>query len=207
MFYRVSENRIVVVKDRESVSLDDKTLQFIATPMLHWPETMFTYVPGRRVLFLCDFFGTHVALGLYDNEVEDLVVPAKRYFGEIMMLFRTAGQRTIEKVDGLAIDVIAPSHGPIYRNPERILEAYRGWMKGRTKKKAIVIGAPVVFGGIHPQAAYVAYLVKALKPPLKFALAVNSYGWSGGAIRTFTGNLSPKSHRVRWSAGNNRLTR
>ncbi len=155
-FYRVSENRIVVVKDRESVSLDDKTLQFIATPMLHWPETMFTYVPGRRVLFSCDFFGTHVAWGLYDNdnEVEDVVVHAKRYFGEIMMLFRTVGQRTIEKVDGLAIDVIAPSHGLIYRNPERILEAKHtagGWKEGRKRRPLSLVPPQCLGAYIHRQ--------------------------------------------------------
>jgi flavorubredoxin len=138
-FYKVPEERIIAVRDRETINLGGKTLQFIEAPMLHWPETMFTYLQENKVLFPCDFFGLHRADGLYDDEVEDLIVYAQRYFGEIMMPFRVMGQKALEKIKDLEIEIIAPSHGPIHRNPERILEAYRKWVNGETRQKAIIV--------------------------------------------------------------------
>jgi flavorubredoxin len=138
-FYKVPGERIIAVRDQETISLGDKNLQFIEAPMLHWPETMFTYLQENKILFPCDFFGSHIANGLYDDEVEDLMVYAQRYFGEIMMPFRIMGQRAMEKIKDLEIKMIAPSHGPIHRKPERILEAYRKWVNGETKQKAIIV--------------------------------------------------------------------
>lgn len=140
-FYKVPESRIVAVKDQETIDLGGRTLQFIEAPMLHWPETMFTYLQENRILFPCDFFGSHIANGLYDDEVEDLLVHAQRYFGEIMMPFRIMGQKGLEKIKNLDIKIIAPSHGPIHRNPDRILNAYKKWVNGETKRKAIIVYA------------------------------------------------------------------
>jgi flavorubredoxin len=140
-FYHVPEDRIIAVRDGESLSLGDKTLRFIEAPMLHWPETMFTYLVEDKILFPCDFFGSHVAQGVYDDEVEDLLVFAQRYFGEIMMPFKSMGQKALEKIKTFDIRLIAPSHGPIHRNTERILGAYRKWSNGETKQKAIVVYA------------------------------------------------------------------
>ncbi len=139
IFYKVPEERIIAVRDGETLDLGDKTLQFIEAPMLHWPETMFTYLKENKILFPCDFFGSHVAKGLYDDEIEELLVFAQRYYGEIMMPFNVMGQKALEKIKDLPIDVIAPSHGPIHRNPARILNVYRKWSNGETKKKAIVV--------------------------------------------------------------------
>ena len=139
IFYKVPEERIVAVRDGETLDLGGKTLQFIEAPMLHWPETMFTYLKENKILFPCDFFGSHVAKGLYDDEIEELLVFAQRYYGEIMMPFRVMGQKALEKIKDLPIDVIAPSHGPIHRNPARILDVYRKWSNGETKRKAIVV--------------------------------------------------------------------
>jgi flavorubredoxin len=138
-FYRVPESRIRIVADGESLELGDKTLRFIEAPMLHWPETMFTYIPENKILFPCDFFGSHVAQGLYDEEIEDLLVFAQRYFGEIMMPFRFNAQKAMEKIKGLKIEMIAPSHGPVHKNTERILNAYRKWSNGETRQKAIIV--------------------------------------------------------------------
>jgi len=138
IFYKVPETRIIAVQDQETIDLGGKTLQFIEAPMLHWPETMFTYLKENEILFPCDFFGSHVANGLYDDEVEDLLVYAQRYFGEIMMPFRIMGQKALEKIRDLSMQMIAPSHGPIHRNTERILSAYRKWVNGETKQKAII---------------------------------------------------------------------
>jgi flavorubredoxin len=141
IFYKVPEERIIAVHDQETINLGDKTLQFIEAPMLHWPETMFTYSQENKILFPCDFFGSHIANGLYDDEVEDLLVYAQRYFGEIMMPFRVMGQKALEKIKNLKIEMIAPSHGPIHRKPEHILNAYEKWVNGETRQKAIIVYA------------------------------------------------------------------
>jgi flavorubredoxin len=246
-FYKVPENRIKTVTDGETIDLGGKTLRFIEAPMLHWPETMFTYVPENKTLFPCDFFGLHVAEGLYDDEVEDMILFAQRYFGEIMMPFRFNAQKAMEKIKDLKIDMIAPSHGPIHKNPERILGAYKKWANGETKQKAIIVyvtmwkstekmiqamaetlasegieivrhnltvadisdvardlvdsraivlGTPTVLGGAHPLAVYASYLVKALRPPTKYAVVLSSYGWGGGAIKHVQEVLGPTKMEV-----------
>lgn len=246
-FYKVPEERINVVHDQETIDLGGKTLQFIEAPMLHWPETMFTYLRESKILFPCDFLGSHLAKGLYDDEVEDLLVHAQRYFGEIMMPFRVMAQKALEKMKDLELEMIAPSHGPIHRNPEHILNAYRKWANGETKRKAIVVyvtmwnstekmvkpiaetlasegieialhnltvadlgdvamdlvdsraivlGAPTVLGGAHPLAVYATYLVKALRPPLKFGVVLSSYGWGGVATKHIQEILGPSKIEV-----------
>jgi flavorubredoxin len=138
-FYKVPDERIQPVRDQETISLGDKTLKFIEAPMLHWPETMFTYLQEDKILLPCDFFGTHSAGGMYDDEIDDLLVHAQRYFGEIMMPFRPMGLKAMEKIKNLEIKMIGPSHGPVHRNPDRILNAYRKWVNGETKRKAIIV--------------------------------------------------------------------
>ncbi len=139
VFYDVPNDRIKPMHDGETIDLGGKTLRFIEAPMLHWPETMFTYLPEDKILFPCDFFGLHVAEGVYDDEVEDLLIFAQRYFGEIMMPFRFNGQRAMEKIKDLDIRVIAPSHGPIHDKPDTILNAYRKWVNGETRQKAVIV--------------------------------------------------------------------
>lgn len=138
-FYKVPDDRIRVVADQEAVDLGGKGLRFIEAPMLHWPETMFTYLQENEILFPCDFFGSHLAGGLYDEGMGDLVVHAQRYFGEIMMPFRPMAARALDKIKDLRIEAIAPSHGPIHRDPRRILEAYWRWARGETKRKATIV--------------------------------------------------------------------
>jgi flavorubredoxin len=139
-FYDVPSERILMVKEGDTLGLGGKTLKFIDAPWLHWPETMFTYCVEDKILFPCDFFGAHIASGkLYDDEVGDIVLPdAKRYYAEIMMPFPVAIQRALDKVKTLDLKMIAPSHGPIYRNPRRILDAYEMWARGSLKQKVVV---------------------------------------------------------------------
>lgn len=141
LYFNVPEDRIQVVGDNDTLSLGSKTLRFIDAPMLHWPETMFTYLEEDKILFPCDFMGLHTAYGFYDNEVPELLEYAQRYFGEIMMPFRGMGKRGMEKIKKLDVSMIAPSHGPIHRNPKPILEAYEKWINGETKEKALVVYA------------------------------------------------------------------
>ena len=245
--YGAPTERIKTVKDGMTIDLGGKTLQFIEAPWLHWPETMFTYLKEDKILFPCDFLGGHTAFGFWDDEVEELIPFAQRYFGEIMMPFRLMGKRAIEKIRELEIEIIAPSHGPIHRNPGRILDAYTKWTAGETKKKVIIVyvtmwnstetmvktmvetllsesvevslynlsnadigdiakdlvdskgivlGMPTVLGGMHPVALYGAYLVKALRPPLKYGVVLSSYGWGGGAVKQASEILAPTGIEV-----------
>jgi len=139
VYYEIPEARITTVQDWDVIELGGKTLKFIEAPWLHWPETMFTYLVENRALFPCDFLGSHTAFGFYDDEVEELIPFAQRYFGEIMMPFSKMGKKALEKIDDLDIELIAPSHGPIHRNPERILEAYRKWTARETREKVILV--------------------------------------------------------------------
>jgi flavorubredoxin len=139
VFYHVPTERIRIVDDNEIIDLGGKTLHFIEAPMLHWPETMFTYLEEDHILFPCDFFGSHLAMGVYSDEIEDIVIHAQRYWGEIMMPFRTMAKKALEKLENLEIRMIAPSHGPIHRNPKPILDAYRRWAYGETKMKTTII--------------------------------------------------------------------
>ncbi|MEM1566622.1 MAG: FprA family A-type flavoprotein [Candidatus Bathyarchaeia archaeon] len=138
IYYHVPLERIKVVADNDTISLGGKTLRFIEAPMLHWPETIFTYLEEDGILFPCDFLGAHLASGVYSDEVEDYLVHAQRYWGEIMMPFRAMAQKALEKIASLNIRVIAPSHGPIHRKPELILNAYKRWSAGETRPKAVI---------------------------------------------------------------------
>ncbi|MCS7128455.1 MAG: FprA family A-type flavoprotein [Desulfurococcaceae archaeon] len=139
IFYSISNDRIHVVRDGDSIDLNGKTLKFLETPMLHWPETMFTYLMEDGVLFPCDFFGSHIAQGMWDDEVDDLLIHAQRYFGEIMMPFRISALNALKKISSLNIRMIAPSHGPIYRNPGKIIESYWRWASGETREKVVIL--------------------------------------------------------------------
>ena len=139
VYYGVQQDQILVVRDGDTIDLGGKTLRFIEAPWQHWPETMFTYLVENKVLFPCDFLGFHTAYGLYDDQVEEFVPFAQRYFGEILMPFRKMGQKALEKIEGLHIELIAPSHGPIHRNPERIMDLYRQWTAGETREKVVVV--------------------------------------------------------------------
>lgn len=234
-------DRFIEVGDGESVSLGDKTLEFIYAPWVHWPETMFTLLKEDKVLFTCDFLGSHFATGDpfgVDAYVVDKA--AKRYYAEIMMPFRTNIQKHLEKLAGLDVEVIAPSHGPLYAEPGLILGAYGDWVSDQVKNEVVipyvsmhgstermvdyfasaliergvvpkpfnitktdigelataivdaatlVIATPTVLTAAHPMVVSVAYLVNALRPKLKFAAIIGSYGWGGKAADQLTGML------------------
>ncbi|MFH0817215.1 MAG: FprA family A-type flavoprotein [Candidatus Micrarchaeota archaeon] len=242
-YYGVPDERMQVVDETTRISLGEKTLRFIDAPWLHWPETMFTYLEEDKILFPCDFFGQHLALKAnFDNELswDELEEYAKRYYGEIMLPFRGAGQKALEKLKALEIKKIAPSHGLIYTSPEKIMISYSSWASGKlakhvlivyvsmwgtTEKMAkelgrllrengilvstydlqtadlgeiardlvdtacVVVAAPTVLGGVHPTAMYATYLVKALRPPVKYAAVISSHGWSPMAAKAIAETL------------------
>jgi flavorubredoxin len=131
--------KIRSVADGERLDLGGRTLRFIYTPWVHWPETMSTYLEEEKALFSCDWFGSHIAqTGLFVDDVSCILSEAKRYYAEIMMPFRKIVQKNLDKIKDLEIRLIAPSHGPIYRDPRSVMEAYRDWA-GDTPHNAVVI--------------------------------------------------------------------
>ncbi len=238
----IEEDRFITVADGEKLSLGDKTLQFIYTPWVHWPETMSTYLVEDKILFTCDFFGSHLASSsLFVTDEGQVYEAAKRYYAEIMMPFRKPIANNLAKIADLEIDIIATSHGPIYDRPEFIIDAYKDWsgdevknevvvayvsMHGSTRRMVehfvealsernivvrqfnlpnmdigklaialvdaatVVIASPTVLVGAHPAAAYAAILTNALRPKVRFASIIGSYGWGGKMPEQLTGMLS-----------------
>jgi flavorubredoxin len=240
LYYKVPGDRIKAVADDETIDLGGKTLRFIMAPHLHWPETMFTYLPEHKILFSCDFFSAHNTTGWFDDEAEDVLMWAKKYYAEIMMPLSKMGKKGMDKIKNIDIGIIAPSHGPIYRHPQAILDAYRRWTSEETRSKALVVyvsmyhtvegmvrtfveglmtegievrvvdlvktdprelagdlldaralvlGTPTLLGNIHPLSMYALNIIKTLRPPLKYGVIINSYGWGKGAIKKALGFL------------------
>jgi flavorubredoxin len=136
---QISEDRFITVEDGQTLSLGDKTLQFVYIPWVHWPETMGTYLKEDKILFPCDFFGSHLATSSLFVEDEAIVYEsAKRYYAEIMMPFRTAIKGNLEKIKNLGIDMIASSHGPIYDKPQFIIDAYKDWVSDNVKNEVVL---------------------------------------------------------------------
>ncbi len=231
---QVDGERIETMEEGREISLGGKTLRFLSTPWVHWPETISTFLPEDGILFSCDFFGSHLATSeTFAGDDPRVLLAAKRYYAEIMMPFRPAIRKNLEKVDALDCRLIAPSHGPVYDRPKTILEAYRDWVSDRVSNLAvipyvtmhgsteamvfrlaetlaargvkiqifnlpvtdigelamslvdaatIVLGTPTVHAGPHPAAFYAAHLANALRPKLKFAAVIGSYGWGTKAV-------------------------
>jgi flavorubredoxin len=135
----IPEDRFQTVADKETISLGDRTLEFIYAPWVHWPETMLTYLKEEKMLFPCDFFGSHLATtDLYVTDEGQVHEAAKRYFAEIMMPFRAAIEKNLEKLKDYKIDIIAPSHGPMYDKPEFIIKAYNSWVFDKPKNIVVL---------------------------------------------------------------------
>jgi flavorubredoxin len=223
--------KIRAVADGEKLDLGGKTLRFLSTPWVHWPETMSTYLEEDQVLFSCDWFGAHIAAtDLFVDDAECILAEAKRYYAEIMMPFRKIIQKNLDRIKDLEIRLIAPSHGPIHRDPASIISAYRDWtddkphntvvipwvtMHGSTEimvgrlidglvergvrvfpfnmatadigqlamalvdAATLVVAAPTVHVGPHPVALGAVILANALRPKVRFASIIGSYGWAG----------------------------
>ncbi|MHC4743443.1 MAG: FprA family A-type flavoprotein [Planctomycetota bacterium] len=155
----IDDDRFVIVEDGETLSLGDKTLRFIYTPWVHWPDTMTTYLEEDKILFSCDFFGAHLACSsLFVDDYEVVYEAAKRYYAEIMMPFRRQINSHIAKLDDVEIEVVAPSHGPVHDKPAFIIDAYKDWASDNVKNEVVI---PYV--SMHGSTAkMVAHLVDAL---------------------------------------------
>ncbi len=132
-----------IVASGDTIPLGKRTLQFVETPMVHWPESMFTYVPEEKLLFSMDAFGQHYASSQrFDDEVPLCTVleEAKTYYANIVMPYGKQVAGVLEQAGGLDIEMIAPSHGVIWRtHPAKIIEAYKNWCVCRPKPKVLVV--------------------------------------------------------------------
>lgn len=134
-----------IVKTGDKINLGEKTIKFIEAPMLHWPDSMFSYVEEEKLLMPNDAFGQHLASSsLFDDEnnLNEVMDEAKKYYANILMPFSPIVVKKIEEIVnmGLEIDMIAPSHGIIWRShPEKIIEKYMSWGKGESIKKAVIV--------------------------------------------------------------------
>ncbi|MDH7515147.1 MAG: FprA family A-type flavoprotein [Bacteroidota bacterium] len=238
----IDPDRIKIVGDGETLDLGGKTLRFLHTPWVHWPETMTTHLAEDRILFSCDFFGSHLASSaLFAGTEPSVYDAAKRYYAEIMMPFRKPIQKNIEKVRRFEFDIIAPSHGPVYDDAGFILSAYEEWVSDDVKNLVVipyismhgsteamvmhlvdalvdrairvhpfeltsadigdmamalvdaatlVLGTPTVLGGAHPTVLSAAVLTNLLRPKVRYAAVIGSYGWGSKAGEEVAGALS-----------------
>ena len=135
--------KIQIVAGGQQISLGRRSLQFVETPMVHWPESMATYVPEEKLLFSMDAFGQHYATDeRFDDEADlpTVMEEAKTYYANIVMPYGRAVLQTLDKLAGLDIGMIAPSHGLIWRkNSAVILANYRDWANHRPKPKVLVV--------------------------------------------------------------------
>ncbi len=235
-------DRFEVVKDGETIDLGGKTLEFISTPWVHWPETMCTYLREGGVLFSCDLFGSHLASAeLYSTREERVYEAIKRYYAEVMMPFRVIIRKHLDKLSAFDISVIAPSHGPVHKDISFVMDTHREWvsdepsntviipyasMHGSTERMVdhltealseegikverfdlavadigryavslvdaatIVMASPCFLTGVHPLVASAVFLANALKPKLKFASIIGSYGWGSRMVPQLKGFMS-----------------
>ena len=138
-FFQIADDRIKVVADGETLSLGDRSLRFILAPWVHWPETMFTFSPEDKILFSCDFLGSHLATSDLFATNESLVLEeAKLYYAQIMMPFAVLIRKHLETVKKLEAEIIAPSHGPAYNRPALILDAYQRWTSDQVTNDVVL---------------------------------------------------------------------
>ena len=134
-----------VVKSGERIRLGETELVFIEAPLLHWPDSMLTYLAGRNALFSSDAFGQHYATSFrFDDQVDEgeLFQEALKYYANILTPFSDQVLRKIDELLALAIpiDMILPSHGVMWRgNPKRIVGAYQAWARQVPEKRAVVL--------------------------------------------------------------------
>ena len=132
-----------VVNSGETLSIGKKTLQFVHIPMVHWPDSMVTYIPEEKLLFPNDAFGQHIASSeRFDNEIDWGILreEAAKYYANIVMPYGDQVVKAIETVEKLKIDMIAPSHGIIWKTKiPKILQEYKKWASYKSEKKALIV--------------------------------------------------------------------
>lgn len=143
--YDTDQWNIETIKAGEPLNIGERNLEFILTPMVHWPDNMLTYLPQEKILFSNDAFGQHIASSeRFDDmlPLDIILEEAKRYYANIVMGYSSQVKRVLDNVAkmDLAIEMIAPSHGIIWRsNIGAILKNYTSWSKNETKNRALIV--------------------------------------------------------------------
>lgn len=239
----IPDEKIITIKNGDEISLGNKTLKFMISPGVHWPDTMFTYIKEDNIIFTCDFLGAHYIFDdVFAVPSKELEKSAKKYFAEIMMPFSNVCRKYVKQVRDLNVEMILPSHGPIHKNPNYILDLYEDWAAEKGKnlvllpyvsmyhsteemidylgKKldekgisnikydmvdgnlgdlaialvdatTIVLGTSMVLAGPHPAAFNTVYLASILRPKVKIASFIGSYGWGGNLFGKMAEMLQP----------------
>lgn len=162
-YYGVNKESLYEVKDGDVLDLGYHKLKFVMTPWVHWPETMMTYDMTDAMLFSCDAFGSFGSLdgGIFDDEInfsffEDEM---RRYYSNIVGKYSHMVQKAFEKLKGVPIKFICPSHGPIWRkNPDKAIELYNKWSLHEAED-GVVIAFASMYGNTEKMADYVARLI------------------------------------------------
>lgn len=163
-FLREMVNRefpCMAVAGGDRIDLGGKTLSFISAPFLHWPDSMFTFVPEEKLLFTCDAFGCHYCSeDIFNDLAGDIESDYKYYYDVIMSPFAGYVQEAIKKIEPLEFNTIAPSHGPVLRkDPREYVRRYWQWSertKSRSAKKKIVVAYVSAYGNTKKLAAAIA---------------------------------------------------
>ncbi|MEN9979794.1 MAG: flavodoxin domain-containing protein [candidate division WOR-3 bacterium] len=140
------KSEIIALKDGDELSLGNMKLKFLETRMLHWPDSMMTYLVERNLLFSQDGFGMHLASGEhFADQIEEALLrqQAAKYYANILLPYSALVLKLIERVStlGLRFDIIAPDHGPVWRNSgvDKVISWYQEWARQVTKPKAVIV--------------------------------------------------------------------
>jgi flavorubredoxin len=132
-----------VVKTGDELKIGGKSLMFIEAPMLHWPDNLFVHIREDRILMTNDAFGQHIATQKrFEDEIGPAIMDeAKKYFAVIVSPYSSLVQKKIAELEGMkiGIDIIAPAHGAIWRDPSKIVEAYKHWSSGDAESKVTIV--------------------------------------------------------------------
>ncbi|GIM29577.1 MBL fold metallo-hydrolase [Clostridium polyendosporum] len=148
---------------KEDLCLGKTTLKFISAPNLHWPDTIFTYIEDKSVMFTCDFTGCHYCPqgSITDNFSDDYYEEMKYYFDVIMGPFKKFVNQALDKIKDLKIDIMAPSHGPVHVNDvQKYLDLYREWAKVDLVENKIQIFYISAYGNTEKIAEYLKEKIK-----------------------------------------------
>ncbi len=131
------------VKAGDTLSIGSRTLSFVPTPMLHWPDSMVTYCPEEKILFSNDAFGEHLATSHRfddENDLATILFEAQKYYANILMPFGKQAQTALKALAALPIELIATGHGIIWRSHiKEIFDCYERWSKGEVEDRAVVV--------------------------------------------------------------------
>ncbi len=171
LYYNIPDSKFHIVKDAEELPLGDTTLKFFITPWVHWPETMMTYEVSNQILFSCDAFGGFGTLdgGIFDtqnNFEEDYLYEMRRYYSNIVAKYSNMVQKALAKLGTLPVQMIAPSHGLVWKTPAKVIGLYDKWSRYEAEN-GVVIAFASMYGNTEHMADHLGSLLGNKGIPVK----------------------------------------